>query len=335
MKLGLAFLGIGHSHAPGKARAVMDCPEAELVGVCEPEAATRAERRNAQPFDELRWFETADEMLGEDEVQGVIVDGLVSQNIALAETALNAGQHLLLEKPAGTKLEDILRLQAVARERGLLIQMGYQFRYIPGFTCLRRLAKEGVLGDVFCCRARIGKDLAQYEALEPELRQYPGGTLFELGCHPMDFIIGLMGRPTSVGGVLRTDYRDDTPLADNTLAVLEFAGGLATVESAMMEIGAFAHRRVEVYGTQGTAVLQPFGATTVTLTLASDQPPYREGEQEVDGGSWGSFEGDIKEFVACIRGEKEPDYSAEHDLAVQAALLASCGVEPWDESKLS
>jgi len=329
MKTGLVFLGLGHSHAPGKLSAVQSSPDAELVGVCEPDRGTREQRQNEEPFKDVNWFDTMDELLARDDVVGVIVDGLVGQNVALAEAALKAGKHVLLEKPAGTTSADIELLHSFAADGGLCVQMGYQFRYLPGFTCLRRLVKEGVLGDVFCCRARIGKDKASYDKLEPELRQYAGGTLFELGCHPMDFIIGLMGKPTSVTGFLRTDHREDTPLADNTVAVLEFAGGLGMVESAMMEIAAFAHRRVEVYGTRGTAILQPFDATAVRLTLEAERPPYRQGEQEVDAGSWPSFKGDIEEFVACIRDGKEPEYSAEHDRSVQAALLAACGIEPW------
>jgi len=325
MKLGMAFIGVGHAHAPGKLRAALDSPDVEMIGVCEPDAAMRQEREGSAPFDSVPWFESTDALLAREDVVAVIVDGAVSQNIALGEAALEAGKHILLEKPAGTRLADIERLQAIARERGVLIQMGYQFRYFPGFTCLRRLVLEGVLGDVFCCRARIGKDLVLYDRLEQELRDYPGGTLFELGCHPLDFIVGLMGQPASIRGFLRTDYRDDTPLADNTVAVAEFAGGLGIVESAMMEIEPMAHRRVEVYGTQGTAVLQPFTATTVTLTLDRDIPPYVKGQQEVDAGSWPSFQGDIEEFVACIRGEKEPEYSAEHDYWVQRALLEACG----------
>ena len=327
MRLGLAFVGVGHAHAPGKLRAALDNPDVEMVGVCEPDAAMRKEREGSAPFDSVPWSESMETLLAREDVVGVIVDGAVSQNIALGEAALEAGKHMLLEKPAGTRLTDIERLQAIARERGLLIQMGYQFRYFPGFACLRRLVLEGVLGKVFCCRARIGKDRTLYDRLEQELRDYAGGTLFELGCHPLDFIVGLMGKPTSAKGFLRTDYRDDTPLADNTVAVVEFAGGLGIVESAMMETAAMAHRRVEVYGTQGTAVLQPFTATTVKLTLESENPPYVKGEQEIDAGSWPSFQGDIEEFVACVRGEKEPEYSAEHDYWVQKALLEAWGGE--------
>ena len=40
------------------------------------------------------------------------------------------------------------------------------------------------------------------------------------------------------------------------------------------------------------------------------------------------FTGDIEEFVACILGEKEPDYSSDHDWWVHESLLASCDVEP-------
>ena len=131
-----------------------------------------------------------------------------------------------------------------------------------------------------------------------------------------------MGAPTAVAGVVRTDYGRDTPLADNTVATLQFVGGIGIVESSMMEVAAFAHRRVEVYGTEGTAVLQPFDASTVTLTTDA-------GAHDVDAGSWPMFAGDVQEFAACIRGDKEPEYSSDHDWAVHRALLAACGIAAW------
>lgn len=327
MGAGIAFLGIGHSHSASKLRAVENTPGCDLVGLCEPNPDTRRDRQSQAPFNTVRWFDTQEELLACESVDAVFVDGLVKENVQLSTAALDADKHVLLEKPAGTRLPDIRQLQALAAQRGAYLQMGYQFRYTPGFACLRGLAKEGVLGDVFCCRARIGKDRSLYDRLEPELRHYPGGTLFELGCHPMDFIIGLMGKPSRTLGVCRTDYRADTPLADNTVAVLEFAAGIGIVESAMMEVAAFARRRVEVYGTHGTAVLQPFDATQVQLTLDEPRGGYGKGEHGVLTGSWPMFEGDVREFLAVMEGTKPPEYSAEHDLWVQSSLLEACGVE--------
>ena len=326
MDLGIAVLGTAHSHTPGKVGAVRAVDGVELVGVFEPDEEVRSQRQSEEAFGGASWFDSAPELLGRQTVHGVIVDGRVDQNIELAEAALSAGKAVLLEKPAGMTPEDLPRLQGMAQEAGVFVQMGYQFRYTPGFVCLRRLVKEGYLGDVFFARARIGKDRASYDNLEAELRKYQGGTFFELACHPLDFLIGLMGEPTNITGFLRTDYRDDTPMADNTVGVVEFAGGIGIVESSMMEIGAFDNRRVEVYGTEGTAILQPFGATSVTLTLETDREPYRTGTQAVEAGDWPSFEGDLREFAACIRGEKEPEYSPEHDVAVQRALLRACGI---------
>lgn len=325
MTLGLAVLGTEHSHLGGKLQAVAEVEGVEVVGLFEPEADARARRQAEEPFAALRWFDSAADLLSMDNVRGVIVDGRVDQNIALAADALSAGKPVLLEKPAGTTADDLPHLLKIASQSGAFIQMGYQFRYLPGFSCVRRLVMEGYLGRVFFVRARIGKDKGGYDGLERELRKYKGGTFFELGCHPLDFIIGLMGEPTNITGFLRTDHRDDTPLADNTVGVVEFAGGLGVVESSMMEIAPFPRRRLEVYGDEGTAILQPFDATSVELTLENDREPYRQGTQQVDAGNWPTFVGDIKEFAACIRGEREPEYSGAHDLAVQKALLQACG----------
>lgn len=324
--VGIALAGLAHAHALGKLKAVLACPDATLVGLWEPDGAVRAARLEQAGLDESSSYDGLDRLLADERVEAVVVDGPVAGNVGLAACALEAGRHVLQEKPAGLAPDDLPRLQALARAHGLVLQIGYQFRYTPAMMELREIARAGILGDVFFCRARMGKDKASYERLEQELRDFPGGTFFELGCHALDFIVGLMGAPTRASAVLRTDYGRDTPLADNTLGVFEFASGIASIESSMMEIEPFMHRRLEVFGTAGTAIVQPIGGEQLSVTLESDHAPYHQGSQDVPVGSWPMFAGDISEFAACIRERKRPDYGMGHDLAVQQALLTACGI---------
>jgi len=325
--VGIAMARVAHAHAPGKLRAVLDCPQAELRGVWEPDGGILRECQGRLATCEPPVYASLDALLADPSVEAVIVDGPVAGNVALAAAALEAGKHVLQEKPAGLKPGDLPHLQSLARQRGLLLQIGYQFRYTPAMAKLRELVGAGVVGEVFFCRARMGKDKGSYERLEAELRELPGGTFFELACHPLDYIVGLMGTPTSAMAVLRTDYGIDTPLADNTVGVFEFPGGIASIESSMMEVDPFAQRRLEVFGTGGTAIVQPIGGENLALILEHDQPPCHEGQQDVAVGSWPMFVGDIEELVACIREAKQPDYDMPHDAAVQDALLAACGVQ--------
>lgn len=322
----IAFAGLAHAHAVPKLKVVQASPDTELLGAWEPDETLRRSRQEQAGLDESSLYGSLEALLADERVEAVVVDGPVADNVALAEAALAAGKHVLHEKPARLRPDDLPRLQGLARERDLVLQIGYQFRYTPAMAKLREIVHAGILGDVFFCRARMGKDKASYERLERELRDFPGGTFFELGCHALDYIVGLMGTPTAATAVLRTDYDRDTSLADNTIGVFEFSGGIASIESSMMEIEPFVHRRLEIFGTAGTAIVQPIGGESLHLTLESDHLPYRLGPQDVPLGSWPMFAGDIQEFAACIRGRKGPDYGMAHDLAAQQALLQACGI---------
>jgi len=320
----LAVLGCAHSHTPGKVAAIRANDRVQLLGVYDPDNDVRRTRSEMAQFDGVPWFSSAEDLLAADGLDAVVVDGYARQNFYLACAALDAGKSILLEKPAGTEPGQLEHLQGLAAGSDLYIQLGYQFRYMPAFEFTSKAVTEGLLGEVFFFRARISKAQAVYEQLLPELSRYQGGNFFELGCHVLDMAIALMGKPTAVQSVLRTDFGQNTTFADNTVAVVEFDGGIAVLESSAMEVDP--KRRIEVYGTQGTIILQPIMPTTVELCLADSRSPYSAGWQTVDVGNMPMFQQDIEEFVAVLSGEKEPDYGPEHTLVTQRTLLEICQV---------
>jgi len=320
--IGLAVLGCAHSHTPGKAAAIRANDRVRLLGAYDADGSVREARSATAPFENIPWFPSAEALLMIDGLDAVVIDGYAHQNHRLACAALEAGKSILLEKPAGTEPGQLERLQSLAAASNLYIQMGYQFRYMPAFEFTRRAVADGLLGDVFSFRARISKAQAVYEQLLPELSRYPGGNFYELGCHVLDMAIALMGSPRAVQRVLRTDYGQDTVFADNTVAVLEFDGGIAVLESSAMEVDP--KRRIEVYGTKGTIIMQPIMPTAIDLCLAESHTPYIAGWQTVDVGDRPMFQRDIEEFVAVLLGEKAPDYGPEHTLVTQNTLLDIC-----------
>ena len=83
------------------------------------------------------------------EVDAVIVEGHVYQNLDYAERALTAGKHVLLEKPAGVNLDQFKRIQKLASDKQLVLNLAYMWRYNPGVHEIIRLARLGVLGDIY------------------------------------------------------------------------------------------------------------------------------------------------------------------------------------------
>ena len=323
MRVHLAILGTTHSHTASKLAAIRRRDDAVVLGAWEPDADVQRAHAAGAAFAGVRWFDSPEEMLAAPGLDGVVVDGLPRQNVSLAEAALRAGKPVLLEKPAGVDRGDFERLLTLAGDAGVFIQLGYQFRYMPAFAFARRIAREGLLGSLFLFRARIGKQKSAYAHLAEELPEYRGGLFYELGCHVLDMGIALMGPPCAVKSVLRSDGPAAPPFDDNCVAVVEFGSGIGVFETSAMEVSP--RRRIEVYGTGGSLIIDSMMPPAVELCLAEAHPPYAEGWQTVQVGDDPMFSLDVDEFLAVIRGERAPAYSAEHDLATQNCLLDICG----------
>ncbi len=318
-----AVLGTGHGHSLGKARVLRDSADWELVGVCEPNPEARARRRADPNWSWVEW-KTAAELLEDPTIRMIAAEGEVWELLEEGEQIIRAGKHLHLDKPAGTDLPRFRRLLDEARRSSLLLQMGYMFRYNGGFDLLRRLIAEGWLGDIHAYHCSMNSDIGA--ASRRNLAFHPGGMMLELPCHVLDILVLLAGRPERVTPFLRHDGPHDDTLADNTLAVIEFARGRAIVECSALEVNAFPRRSFQVMGSHGTFVLQPLEPPVVRLALREPRGEFQAGWQDVEVPNHPRYVRDLEEFAACIRGEREFPYTAEHDYTVQETVLRACGV---------
>jgi predicted dehydrogenase len=326
MGLKFAFLGAWHSHAAMHVREAAQRPdEIELVGMYDPAADVIAKNQE-------RWAEfglpltvlPSVEAVLDSDAQAVVVEGHVYQNLDYAEAALAAGKHVLLEKPAGVDLAQFSRLQDLAVQKGLQLHLAYMWRYNAAIGELLRLAVGGAFGQVFQFRGHIPKPIGWHPQLAEEFTVYHGGVYFEMAGHLVDLMVALMGEPLRVHPALACHYGDRSEV-DNAVVIHECRDGLGTVDTTGMQIGM--DRRLEVHGTGGTALHEPLGSEGLRLFLAEPADGYAAGEWVA--ADRGATEGDptlLRELAACIRGDKAPDYSVDHDLAVQRTLLAGCGV---------
>ena len=319
-------IGIAHSHAAGRVQVFRNNADVELVGVHEPFPSVRAERGGHVAYQGISWL-SADELLGDPTVQAIAVETLPGENIRWARECLLAGKHVILEKAPGLILQDLADLFALAKERKLLVQPGFQFRFNPAFQLALRLSRAGVLGRLWRISSQISGSLPGYTR-DGDLQNYPGGIWFTLGCHVLDQVVALMGPPLSVRTILRRDHRpaDGVGFDDNNLAIFEYERGMATIETWNLEAGENGpHRRFELYGERGTILMSPLEPPKVRLYLTEPFEEFKAGWQDLEVGFRPRYVGDLEHFVACIRGETQPLFDADHDLAVHAALLEACG----------
>ncbi|MDR3635818.1 MAG: Gfo/Idh/MocA family oxidoreductase [Isosphaeraceae bacterium] len=310
-------IGVGHAHA-SKLAVFRRSADYEVVGVVEPDPELRARAEAQDTYRGVHWL-TQEQLLNEPGLQAVLVETRVRDLLDTAEACVKAGKHVHVDKPAGESLPQFRRILDEAARRKLLVQMGYMFRYNPAVVLLRDLLKRGWLGEVFEVHAVMSKVVEP--AARRGLAEYRGGIMFELGCHVIDLVVGVLGKPAKVAPFARHAARVDDGLQDNMLAVFEYPKALATVKASALEVDGFQRRHLVVCGTEGTFHIQPLDDPAAKLALTTARGAYQPGYQQITFPKYTRYVDDAADMARVIRGEKAADFSYEHDLAVQRALL--------------
>jgi predicted dehydrogenase len=111
MRVRMAQYGIAHAHAAGKTDAMKRNPDVDFCGVFEPDPQILEERGSASGYKDVHWFKSKEEMLEDDSIVGIAVEGKLRDNLTFAREAIEHGKHIWLDKPAGddmTEFRDIL-----------------------------------------------------------------------------------------------------------------------------------------------------------------------------------------------------------------------------------
>jgi predicted dehydrogenase len=315
-------IGVGHAHA-NKLAASRKSPDYEVVGIVEPDAALRKQAESREPYRKLPWL-TQDKLLATPGLQAVLVETRVEDLLKAAEACIDPGKHIHLDKPPGDSLPHLKRILQAAEKKKLLVQMGYMYRYNPAVVMLRDFLKKGWLGEVFEVHAVMSKVVGPAD--RKRFARFKGGMMFELGCHVLDLVIGVLGKPKEVAGFNQHVSRLDDKLLDNMLAVLSYPKAIATVKSSALEVEGGARRHLVVCGTEGTFHIQPLDNPSARVSLSQARGKYKKGTQEVKFPKYTRYVDDAADMARVIRGEKASDFSYEHDLAVQETLLRACGL---------
>lgn len=320
--LRIAQFGTRHGHAEGKLAALLCSNDVEFGGVFEPDEARRtALDRPGSAFHGVRWFTHAEEILDDPTIVAVASEGRNDESLEQTASIVRAGKHVWYDKPAGDDWLGWQDVVAQARARNLLIQVGYMFRYHGGFSQITEWVRSGVLGEIFAIRAHISTSIS-LEARRV-IARHPGGIFYDLAGHMLDQIVWMLGRPTQVTPFFRQDGAEVPGFVDNTLGVLAYKRALAFVDIAAMEPPPTA-RRIEVYGSRGSAILEPFEpAGPIRLCRTEETgvqtiPVRPQTRQEL-------YELELQAFVSTLRGQKPPDRSLDHEFLVQETLLRMTG----------
>jgi len=217
MKFAIAGCGL-----IGQKRLKTILPQHELVIATDPQLA-RAERLAAQAPQAAassNWREAVTHPAVDAVVVATTNEALAPVTIA----ALEAGKHVIVEKPAARNLEELRSVQKAAAVSGKIVQVGFNHRFHPAFSKAREIFEAGSLGPLMFIRGRYGH--GGRVGYDREWRADPkmsgGGELLDQGVHIIDLARWFLGDFTRVDGFAPT-YFWDMPVDDNGFLLLRTA----------------------------------------------------------------------------------------------------------------
>jgi len=242
----------------------------------------------------------------------IVVVATSHDSLALvALAAVEAGKHVLVEKPAGRSAREVLPILTAARARGRCVKVGFNHRFHPAMLKARELATAGNLGPLMFVRGRYGH--GGRVGYETEWRCRPeisgGGEAIDQGCHLIDLSRWFLGDLRLAYGAVPT-YFWPVPVDDNCFLALVGARG----EMAWLHAGWTEWKNLfsfEIIGRDGKVAIEGLGGSygverlTYYRMLPGMGPPETTcWEYPFPDRSWSR---EFEEFVSAIQAGREPN----------------------------
>ena len=246
-------------------------------------------------------------LLADADVDAVYISLPNSLHVEWSVRALQAGKHVLCEKPLARRPEDVERAFDAAERAGRVLAEAFMYRHHPQTKLVSELVGSGAIGDLRTIRASFSFPLADLEnvRMRPEL---DGGSLMDVGCYCVSGARLLAGEPERVYG----EQRLGATGVDTTFAgTLRFPGDVIATFHSSMDLPS--RQELEALGTDGTLLVQaPWRVDLGGEVLLRGE---RVEVPEAD-----SYRLELEDLAAAIRGERESLLGREDALGQARAL---------------
>ena len=213
--IGVGFLGAGDI-ATLHAQAVARCPGAKLIGLwnrSQDRATLRATEFNCKNYP------TPEELVADPAIHAVFVLTNLETHADLTKLALNAGKHVLVEKPVGATCDEIREMDALARAKNLICLPGHNYVYEAGMARTKELVESGDLGKIVSC-------YVLYNIRHPEevAKRYPG-VVRQILTHHSYILLYLAGAPVELAAMKATLSYAEYPEEDIAMVQMRMKNG--------------------------------------------------------------------------------------------------------------
>jgi predicted dehydrogenase len=322
--IGIAVVGFGY-WGPNVVRNIAERREFRLIGLCESDAGRAADFSRKYPGCTVE--QDFDAVLLDPRVRAVSIATPPRTHYDLARRALEAGKHVMVEKPlavTAVHAEDLIRIAAEAER---VLMPGHTFVYSPPVNKVRDLIQSGELGDVyFITSSRMNLGLYQ-----------PDGVISDLAPHDLSILLYWLDRPvTHIAAAGQSVFQDGVP--ETAFLTVTFAGGTtANVQISwlaprkmrqMVVVGS--KRMVQYEDTSSDESVRIYdrgldvSMTEAPATFGEYQLTYRTGDIVVPRIEAAEPLGlELADFAHAIRTGAEPRSNSRLGLEVVSALEAA------------
>lgn len=316
LRVGVIGMGVGRTHI----RAYQSLPDVELLAVADvsEEARSRAQAEFAVP----RVYGEYQEMLEQPDIDAVSICTPDRLHAEQALAALDAGKHVLCEKPMTTSLEEASQVVRKVRETGLTFMMCHNYRFIPQFARLKEMADSGAVGRVFYGDSSYVQDLYFMQSLGPDYWRVRDPQDFYLGgaVHNVDLMRWIIGEIEEVHAY-STHVMPFYPIDDNYVSNFRFANGC--IGRVLLVLGSRLKDQfmvdLNVYGGEGSlrTVMQR------NVIIHNSAGLDGEGARVIPVESANAHTLAVAEFVACVREHRRPMIDVVEGARAVAVCLAA------------
>jgi predicted dehydrogenase len=272
------------------------------------------------------------EPLARADVDAVIIATPPDVQAQILRGAVTAGKHVLVEKPAAQRADELAGLSQLAAEYGVRVRVGFNHRYHRTFQQARRLVDSGVLGPLMYLRARYGH--GGRPGYANEWRAIPqrsgGGELIDQGVHLIDLARWFLGEFVEIDGFAHT-YFWDMPVEDNGFMLLKTSGR----QVAFLHASCTEWKNTfcwELLGRDGKLQVDGLGGsygverlTWYRMLPEMGPPETTSWEYPMPDNSWTV---EMAEFIEDVRSRRDPVPGLADALAalvVVASIYGACG----------
>jgi predicted dehydrogenase len=288
-ELGVGVIGCGRwanmAHLPGWTRD----ERCAVVAVCDADA--EAARRAAERFGVSEHVTDHRRLLERDDIDVVDVVTGDHEHFRLTMEALEAGKHVLVEKPVAHDFRDTLRARDLARSKGLKTKVGFTFRYSPAVRYMKELIEGGWVGEPYIYNAF--EQNSQWIDPQTPLRQAPqdldgerirvsslegyGAPVIDLGHWFMDSdlraVVGVLKNFVPERMIRDTGRMMRANIDDGDIFIGEFASGaICSVQSSFVTVGNYPGIEVRVYGSEGALIARLVEEFGIAETFKGARP---------------------------------------------------------------